>query len=490
MFDWLLDILQETGATLRLPVSFVVIEVIGTFAFAISGVRLSSAKQFDIFGAWIVGMATAIGGGTLRDLLLDVPPFWMANSSYCICCALAVVWVMVFGKYLIRQDNTWFLFDTIGLALFNVIGIEKTLALGLPAWTAVAMGCITGAAGGVIRDVLINEVPLIFRKEIYALACVAGGLVYVGCLRMGMSVEVAALLSSGTVILMRMLAVHYHWQLPILKGERCVALCLLIPALTAGAQTQRIYDENVRTLQVTVEGNPTLPPLLDRRKHQHVELSWDEMSHDYQRYVYHIQHCDAEWNVSDGIFESDYLSGLNDQLIEDYEHSFNTTQIYTHYSLRLPNPQVSMLLSGNYRVQIFHEGDDMQEDTPVLYLRECRKHRDTGERQHGHGLQSCPPAGHALRGLWQPARRRSGTRTEDRRHAEPSVGESSVRAGAQYPQDERHRVHAQREPYLPGRERVSPFRDTGCPSNSDGCGSHGVVRAFLSRHALPRGAAT
>ena len=371
MFDWFLDILQETGATLRLPVSFVVIEFIGTFAFAISGVRLSSAKQFDIFGAWIVGMATAIGGGTLRDLLLDVPPFWMANSSYCICCALAVVWVMVFGKYLIRQDNTWFLFDTIGLALFNVIGIEKTLALGLPAWTAVAMGCITGAAGGVIRDVLINEVPLIFRKEIYALACVAGGLVYVGCLRLGMSVEVAALLSSGTVILMRMLAVHYHWQLPILKGERCVALCLLIPALTAGAQTQRIYDENVRTLQVTVEGNPTLPPLLDRRKHQHVELSWDEMSHDYQRYVYHIQHCDAEWNVSDGIFESDYLSGLNDQLIEEYEHSFNTTQIYTHYSLRLPNPQVSMLLSGNYRVQIFHEGDDMQENTPVLEAQFC-----------------------------------------------------------------------------------------------------------------------
>ena len=107
MFDWFLDILQETGATLRLPVSFVVIEFIGTFAFAISGVRLSSAKQFDIFGAWIVGMATAIGGGTLRDLLLDVPPFWMANSSYCICCALAVVWVMVFGKYLILMGRTF-----------------------------------------------------------------------------------------------------------------------------------------------------------------------------------------------------------------------------------------------------------------------------------------------------------------------------------------------------------------------------------------------
>lgn len=220
MFDWLLDILQETGATLRLPVSFVVIEFIGTFAFAISGVRLSSAKQFDIFGAWIVGMATAIGGGTLRDLLLDVPPFWMANSSYCICCALAVVWVMVFGKYLIRQDNTWFLFDTIGLALFNVIGIEKTLALGLPAWTAVAMGCITGAAGGVIRDVLINEVPLIFRKEIYATCCLAGGIVYIVCLHyLGWRPEGSAVLSCTVAIAIRMLAVKYSWGLPTLKAE-------------------------------------------------------------------------------------------------------------------------------------------------------------------------------------------------------------------------------------------------------------------------------
>ena len=219
MNHWLLDILQEMGSTLRLPTSFVVLEFIGTFAFAISGVRLSSAKHFDIFGAWIVGMATAIGGGTLRDLLLGVSPFWMTNGSYGICCALAVVWVMCFGKYLIRQNNTWFIFDTIGLALFNVIGIEKTLSMGFPLWTAVTMGCITGAAGGVMRDMLINEVPLIFRKEIYALACIAGGIVYVMCSQAHLSIEVSALLSSATVILMRCLAVYYHWQLPILRGK-------------------------------------------------------------------------------------------------------------------------------------------------------------------------------------------------------------------------------------------------------------------------------
>lgn len=217
--DWILDILQEMGTTLRLPASFVVIEFIGTFAFAISGIRLASAKHFDVFGAWIVGMATAIGGGTMRDLMLGVNPFWMTNSIYFICCGLAVLWVMAYGKYLIRQKNTLFIFDTIGLALFNVIGIEKTLNMGFPYWTAITMGTITGAAGGVFRDVFINEVPLIFRKEIYALACVAGGLIYVLGIKLGMSVEVNALLSSVTVIVIRVLAVKYHWILPRLKGE-------------------------------------------------------------------------------------------------------------------------------------------------------------------------------------------------------------------------------------------------------------------------------
>ena len=197
--DWLISILQEMGVALRLPVSFVVIEFIGTFAFALSGVRLASAKQFDF--------------------MLGVNPFWMTNSSYFICCALAVVGVMFFGKYLVRQNNTWFIFDTIGLALFNVIGIEKALNMGFPYWVAITMGSITGAAGGVIRDVFINEVPLIFRKEIYALACVAGGLVYAGCHRLGLTLEVNALLSIVTVILMRVLAVHYQWRLPILSGD-------------------------------------------------------------------------------------------------------------------------------------------------------------------------------------------------------------------------------------------------------------------------------
>ena len=389
MFDWLIHILQDMGDTLRLPVTFVVIEFIGTFAFAISGVRLSSTKQFDIFGAWIVGMATAIGGGTIRDLMLGVNPFWMTNGSYFVCCALAVLAVGMFGKYIIHHNYTWVIFDTIGLALFNVIGIEKTLALGHPYWVAITMGAVTGAGGGIIRDVLMNDVPLIFRSEIYALACVAGGLAYVACHLLGLSVEISALLSAFSVILIRILAVKFHWQLPVLKGEdkpradesnilRSVILCFFIlhsSLFTLHSQTQKVFDRNVKTLTLTVDDDPTLPPYLLYRSRQYIDIEWDEMSHDYKRYRYHIDHCDWDWQPTDGIFESDFMEGLNDQLIEDYEKSFNTTQIYTHYRLRLPSKEIRLRLSGNYRVRIYEEDE---EDTPVLEARFCIYEREAG----------------------------------------------------------------------------------------------------------------
>lgn len=220
MIQTLLDLLEQLAVALRIPTSFVIIEFVGTMAFAVSGIRLASSKRFDWFGALIVGMATAIGGGTIRDVMLGVTPFWLTNSIYIICCAISLVWVVLFGKYLIRQQNTLFIFDTIGLALFNVIGVEKALQFGFPYWTAVVMGSITGAGGGVIRDILINEVPLIFRKEIYAMACVAGGVIYVLLHALtDCSAEMNALLSSVVVIVVRVLAVRHHWHLPVLRGE-------------------------------------------------------------------------------------------------------------------------------------------------------------------------------------------------------------------------------------------------------------------------------
>lgn len=196
-----------------------ILDFIGSLAFAISGIRLASAKHFDLFGAYVVGLTTAIGGGTLRDLLLNQPPFWMTNSIYLICTAFALLWVILFRKLLVKQENTWFLFDTIGLAVFTVAGIEKTLAAGFPFWTAIMMGALTGAGGGVFRDVFINEVPLIFRKEIYALACVVGGLAYFACDTMGLGNIASGVLCGIFVIISRILAVHYKIHLPTLKGE-------------------------------------------------------------------------------------------------------------------------------------------------------------------------------------------------------------------------------------------------------------------------------
>ena len=206
-------------STLELPTFTQIMDFVGTFAFAISGIRLASAKHFDLFGAYVVGLTTAVGGGTMRDVMLGLTPIWMTNPFYLICSALALLWVLAFGRQLIRQEVTWFLFDTIGLALFTVVGIEKTLQCGLPWWTAIIMGTMTGAAGGMLRDVFINEVPLIFRKEIYALACVIGGMTYILCNHYKCDEIVTSCVSGGMVILIRCLAVKYKLSLPTLKGE-------------------------------------------------------------------------------------------------------------------------------------------------------------------------------------------------------------------------------------------------------------------------------
>lgn len=200
--------------------SFVeILDFVGTFAFAISGIRLASAKRFDWFGAYVVGLATAIGGGTLRDLLLDVTPAWMTDPIYLICTAMAMFFVILFRQYLIHLNNTFFIFDSIGLALFTVVGATKSLDLGYSFWVAIIMGSITGAAGGVIRDVFINEIPLIFRKEIYAMACVVGGVVYWLCYLLGLENYLSQIACGITVFVVRILAVKYRITLPILKGE-------------------------------------------------------------------------------------------------------------------------------------------------------------------------------------------------------------------------------------------------------------------------------
>ena len=197
--------------TITLPF---IIESLGTLAFAISGIRLAAAKQFDWFGAYVVGLITAIGGGTIRDLLLDQTAFWMLSSVYLIVTGIAMVVVILLRRYLVKLNNTFFIFDTIGLALFVVVGIQKTVDAGYPFWVAIIMGTITGAAGGVLRDILINEVPLIFHKEIYALACVFGGIVFGICLHYGCAQNLTQILAAIAVIASRVIAVKYKLSLP------------------------------------------------------------------------------------------------------------------------------------------------------------------------------------------------------------------------------------------------------------------------------------
>jgi uncharacterized membrane protein YeiH len=200
-------------------VSFVkVIEFIGTIAFAISGVRLAAAKEFDWFGALVVGFVTAIGGGTVRDLLLDVTPFWMLNPIYLICSVIGLIIVIIFSKKLVRLDTPFFIFDTIGLALFVVVGIEKSISLNYPFWVAIAMGTITGIVGGIIRDIFIHEIPLVFRKEIYALACIFGGVIYWICYRLDSSNVVCEITASIAIFVVRVLAVKFQWGLPRMKN--------------------------------------------------------------------------------------------------------------------------------------------------------------------------------------------------------------------------------------------------------------------------------
>lgn len=195
------------------------IEFVGTFAFAISGIRHAAAKNFDWFGGFVCGIAVAIGGGTIRDVMIGVTPFWMTSSIYIICTVLAQLFVIVFSKFLKRLDNTWFVFDTLGLALFTIAGIQKSLAYDFPFWVAIIMGCMTGSAGGVIRDVLLNNVPIIFQKEIYAMASILGGLLYWILISLGVDVSITVVSCFLVVCVIRFLAVRYHLSLPRLHLE-------------------------------------------------------------------------------------------------------------------------------------------------------------------------------------------------------------------------------------------------------------------------------
>ena len=184
-----------------------------------SGRFASMQKRFDPFGVLIIAFVTSVGGGTVRDLLLDVPVFWMHDLLAVSLIFFTAIFTMIFKLIEKKFQVTLFIFDSLGLGLFTIIGVQKGLNADLHPVIGVVLGTITGCFGGIIRDILLNRIPLIFRKEIYATAAIVGGIVYI-LLRnfSGLSEEINQILTILLIVSIRTLAVKYHWQMPKFYG--------------------------------------------------------------------------------------------------------------------------------------------------------------------------------------------------------------------------------------------------------------------------------
>ncbi len=190
-------------------------ELIGTFVFAISGALAIREKEHDLFGAGFTGFITAIGGGTLRDILLDSYPLvWIGNVQVLYAILAGVLAAFIFPRFLSQLRKTFFLFDTLGIGFFTVLGVEKALALGFRPEIAAIMGMFSAVMGGVIRDTLTNEIPILFRKEIYASACLAGAVVYLVFHYLGVERNYNLLISMALIIVIRLIAMKYKLSLP------------------------------------------------------------------------------------------------------------------------------------------------------------------------------------------------------------------------------------------------------------------------------------
>lgn len=190
------------------------IDLLGTMVFAISGAMAANRNGIDIFGATFMGFVTAIGGGSLRDVFLNIRPVWVEDGNYLLAILVGVVLSIVLNKQLDNFARTLFLFDAIGIGFFTVVGVEKSLAYDSSAISAVMLGMFSACMGGVIRDVLMNVTPLILRKEIYASACLAGAIIYVLLTFTPVTAGLNAFISAAVVFSIRFISVRYNLSLP------------------------------------------------------------------------------------------------------------------------------------------------------------------------------------------------------------------------------------------------------------------------------------
>lgn len=197
------------------------IDLLGTFSFAVSGAFMAMEKKLDPFGVFILAFVTAIGGGTLRDILTgQLPVGWLRNESVTLTITAGALLALFFEARLKKFTTTLFLFDALGLGLFTIIGIEKAIDLHFSVGICIALGTVTASFGGVLRDVLLNHVPLIFRKEIYAMASVAGGIVYFILRYLNADADISQVICILLIFSVRLLAVKYQLGLPNFYSKR------------------------------------------------------------------------------------------------------------------------------------------------------------------------------------------------------------------------------------------------------------------------------
>ena len=191
------------------------VELLGIIAFAFSGALAAMQKKLDVFGILVLTFVTAIGGGTLRDMMIgSLPVSWMKDLETIITLFICYLIALFFTKYIRKFQHTMFWLDTIGLAFFCVVAIAKAISFGLHPIVAVAIGTISGCFGGIIRDVLLNEIPYVFRKDVYASACIAGGLVYFGLLKFIVDENLVSIIAGFVIIIIRASARYFNLHMP------------------------------------------------------------------------------------------------------------------------------------------------------------------------------------------------------------------------------------------------------------------------------------
>ena len=194
---------------------FHVLDILGIISFAISGSLVAMRKKLDPFGVFIIAFVTSVGGGTLRDILIGAQPvFWMKNTEYIFLIIASFIFAILFRKKLKYINKSLFLFDTIGLGLYTIMGTEIGLNANFHPLIIISIATMTASFGGVIRDILCNEIPIIFRKEIYATACVFGSITFLILNNYDFDKTIIYISTSLIVIVIRLVAVKFHLSLP------------------------------------------------------------------------------------------------------------------------------------------------------------------------------------------------------------------------------------------------------------------------------------